>query len=155
MNPTLDFAISSELLEQAHTAKDYLNWIHDLIAQLKIEPDGLETLRLRKGFAKHLLNEAFPIGLLASIYFQGSDQVRIKLKVGNQNYDATVDDLRNPSSLVQHIEVTMANDGEDSFLRMLVLHQTGQVSGHRKSYQNRYKKGGAQNRCFGSNGLSS
>lgn len=144
MESSFTLELSSSALEQSHTAKDYLNWARDVIALVKSEPDGLEKVRLRKGFAKQLMNEALPIGLLASTYFQGSDQVRIKLKVGNQNYDATVEDLRNPSSLVQPIEVTMADDGEDSFLKMFVLHSEGYVSSLGKVTKTGTKKAGRQ-----------
>lgn len=121
--------LSSQALEQSHTAAEYLGWVRNVIARVKAEPDGQELIRLRIGLAKELMNEAFPIGLLASTYFDKSEQVSIALKIGNQNFDATVKDNREPSSLVEHIEVTMADDGEDDYSRMCVLNQKGEVSG--------------------------
>ena len=70
-----------------------------------------------------------PLGLPASNYFESSEKVYIQLRVGNQNYDATVTDGRDNSSSVEHIEVTLASDGEEEYLRMRVLHETGEVSG--------------------------
>ena len=121
--------LTTAVLEQTQTAANYLPWVRELIARVKSEPDGQEQLRLRIGLAKQLMNEAFPIGLLAAKYFEGSEQVTISLKVGNQNFDAAVVDARSEGSSVQYIEVTMADDGEDDYLRMRVLNERGEVSG--------------------------
>jgi hypothetical protein len=73
-----------------HTAAEYLRCVREVISRVKGEPDGIERIRLRKGLANELMNEAFPIGLLASTYYGASEEVRIRLKVGNQSYDAIV-----------------------------------------------------------------
>lgn len=121
--------LTSAELEETHTAADYLQWVRHVISRLQSEPDGQERIRLRIGLAKELMNEAFPIGLLATKYFEGSDRVRISLKIGSQNFDASVTDERLENSSVQYIEVTMADDGEDDYLRMRVLHEREEVSG--------------------------
>ena len=122
--------LTPALLEQPHTARDYLPWVRTLIAQTKaVDPDGLRKIRLRVGLAKELMQEAFPIGLFASRYFGASPHVQIALKVGSQGYDATVQDRRAESSGIEYIEVTIANEGEIDYLRMLQLHEKGQVSG--------------------------
>lgn len=120
--------LTSDILEEEHSAADYLNWVRSIIKRVKASPDGLRRIRLREGLANELMNEALPIGRLASAYFRGSKDVSIRLKVGNQNYDATVSDRRTESSGVEHIEVTLASEGEDHFLRMKVLHERGEVS---------------------------
>lgn len=117
------------LLEEQHTAADYLPWVKLLISLVKEEPDGLARIRQRVGLANELLNEAFPIGLLAATFFGASDQVRLALKVGSQPYDATVSDLRPNGTSIQYIEVTVAGEGEDDYLRMLTLQECGHVSG--------------------------
>lgn len=99
-----------------------------LISRVKKEPNGLQQLRLRMGLAKELINEAFPIGLLASTYFGSSEEVSIRLKIGNQSYDAIVSDSRSTGLPVEYVEVTLASDGEDDYLRMHVLHESGGVS---------------------------
>lgn len=124
-----DSILKNELLEEQHSAADYLEWVRSLVAQVKEEPDGLARIRLRIGPAKELMNEAFPIGLLASTFFGASDQVHLALKVGNQPYDATVSDLRPDGTSIQFIEVTLAGEGEDDYLRMRTLHECGHVSG--------------------------
>jgi hypothetical protein len=122
--------LTSQVLEQPQTAGAYLDWVKGLIKRVKSEdPDGLRKIMLRIGLAKELMQEAFPIGLFASKYFEGSSQVEIALKVGSQGYDAVVNDQREKSSGITYIEVTFASEGEIDYLRMLTLHETGQVSG--------------------------
>jgi hypothetical protein len=121
--------LTAQILEQPHTAHDYLNWVKGLIAEVRQEPDGLRQIRLRVGLAKNLMEEALPIGLFASHFFAGSEEVEISLKVGSQSYDATVRDDRSQPSGVEFLEVTMASEGEMDYLRMLMLHETGNVSG--------------------------
>lgn len=121
--------LTPAILEEAHTAADYLQWAQSLITQVKAEPDGLSRIRLRIGLVKELMNEAFPIALLAAKYFDKSPQVSISLKIGSQSFDAVVSDKRSEGSSVQYIEVTMAYEGEDDYLRMLTLHKVGEVSG--------------------------
>jgi len=121
--------LTNEILEESHTAKEYLLWAKGLVEQLKSKTNGLEMIRLRVGLAKELMNEAIPIGILASKYFDKSDEVRINLKIGSQNYDAVISDYRKQPSAVSFIEVTLAHEGEDQYLRMLHLHKKGEVSG--------------------------
>jgi hypothetical protein len=122
-------SLTAQVLEEVHTAAEYHRWVRALISRVKEEPEGIEQIRLRRGLAKELMNEALPIGLLASSYFSGSDEVSIQLKIGNQNYDAQVFDRRDGGLRVDYIEVTVAGDGEDDHLRMRALHEHGEVSG--------------------------
>lgn len=126
----MDHILTSALLEQPHSAADYLDWVKSLIARTKAEdPDGLRKILLRVGLAKELMEEALPIGHFAANYFESSNQVNIALKVGSQGYDAVVSDCRDPPSGLEYLEVTLASEGEADYLRMFVLHETGQVSG--------------------------
>lgn len=136
-------ALTSEVLEQPQTAGNYLAWVKGLIEQVKSDdPDGVRRIRLRIGFAKELMQEAFPIGLFALKYFEGSSEVEVSLKVGSQSYDAVVSDKREKPSGIAYIEVTMASEGESDYLRMLTLHETGQVSGLGRVYKMGTKKTG-------------
>lgn len=121
--------LTPAVLEEPHTAAEYLQWVQNLIAQVKAEPDGIRRIRLREGLASQLMNEAFPIGLWASKYYGRSEQVSISLKIGSQTFDAIVSDGRSQGSSVEYVEVTMAYEGEDDFLRMCELHEKGKVSG--------------------------
>lgn len=121
--------LTPEVLEESHTAKDYLLWARSLVERVKLEHDGLKRIRFRDGLAKELMDEAIPIGLLGSKYFEESNEVQINLKIGSQSFDAIVSDNRAEGSSVSHIEVTLAHEGENQHLRMLCLHERGEVSG--------------------------
>jgi len=126
----MDHILTSEVLEQPLSAAAYLGWVKSLIARTKAEDsDGLRKIRLRVGLAKELMEEALPIGYFARSYFEGSNQVNITLKVGSQCYDAVVSDCRDLPSGLEYLEVTLASEGEDEYLRMSELHDTAQVSG--------------------------
>lgn len=134
--------LTKEILEESHTAKEYLLWAKGLVKQLKSELDGLEKIRFGRDLAKELMNEVIPIGLLATKYFDESDDVSISLKIGSQNYDAVVSDYRKQPSSVLYIEVTLAHEGEDQYLRMLRLHKKEEVSGLGKVIKHGSKKTG-------------
>jgi hypothetical protein len=121
--------LTSAILEEVHSARAYLPWVKGLIEMLKQQPDGVEHIRLQRGLAKELLNEAFPLGIFASRYFANSDEVQIGLRVGNQPFDATIEDKRTGGTSLAYAEVTMAHEGEIEYLRMRHLHEKG--SSHR------------------------
>lgn len=121
--------LTPAVLEEEHSAAEYLAWVQSIIDRVKAGPDGLQQIRFRVGLAKELMNEALPIGRLAAAHFGSSRHVALRLKIGNQGYDAEVSDRRSPTSEVQFIEVTLASEGEGDYLRMKVLHETGEVSG--------------------------
>src|SRR3989338_556590 len=136
--------LTKELLEEEKSAADYLSWVESPIAAVKLEPDGLRKIRYREGLAQELMYEALPIGLLAISFFEASEQVIIRLKVGSQPYDAEVIDGRQNCMTIRYLEVTMALEGEDDYLRLKMLHETGEVSGLTKVQKTRDRKIGLQ-----------
>ena len=119
--------LTAKVLEEVHSAREYLPWVKNLIERVKGEPDGIGQLRLQLGLAKELMNEAYPLGVFASRYFGDSDDVHIGLKVGNQPYDATINDRRVARTSIAYAEVTMAHEGENDYLRTKHLHERGYV----------------------------
>ena len=119
--------ITKELLEEKHNAKDYLDWVKILIDNFKQEND-ISAYKFPKGIVKNLREESLPLGYLASNYYNESEDVSISLKVGNQTYDAVVEDSRNGASDKYHVEITLAHDGENQHLKELYLHENGELS---------------------------
>ncbi len=119
-----------EELEESRTAAELLPWVREKMAEFRSTEEGKRAIRFRQGFAKQLVEEALPLGLFASLHFQASDHVTINLVLGNQNYDATVEDRREQKSPFTFIEVTQAHEGENDYLRMLALDRNGHVSAH-------------------------
>jgi hypothetical protein len=103
-------------------------WVKQLIKKVQRQENGMETIRYRKGMAKPLMEEALPIGLFSSIYFNASQDIYIQLKIGNQPFDAIVSDQRRDKSPISYIEVTQAHEGESTYLKMKRLHETGSVN---------------------------
>jgi hypothetical protein len=134
--------LTQQLLEEEHTADEYQKWVDSVIAKVQQEAGRLKRIRLREGLAKQLMNEADPIGILATKYFAASDQVRIRLRIGNQLYDAEVVDQRTNGSSVRYLEVTMAFEGEDDYLRMKALQETGEVAWLSKVIKPKVRKPG-------------
>lgn len=120
--------LSKAVLEETHNSEEYLDWVKNLVAGVKRDVGGIEKIRFRKGLAKKLMEEALPLGYLAENYFNRSNRVTISLVVGNQPYDAIVKDMREGDPVTYHVEITLAHEGEDEYLRMLALHQEGHVS---------------------------
>jgi hypothetical protein len=98
------------------------------MAEVAATDTGKHAIGFRKGLAKPLVEEALPLGIFAAHHFGGSDDVTIALVLGNQNYDATIEDHRAQKSSFSFIEVTQAHEGENKYLRMLVLEREGHVS---------------------------
>ena len=98
--------ISKEILEQQKSAENYLPWAKSLIARVKDNEDGMESIRLRTGMSKVLMEETLPIGYFAKAHYRSSPDVLIKLKIGDQHYDALVKDKREHPSPIEKIEVT-------------------------------------------------
>ena len=131
--------LTKEMLEQSHTAKEYLQWVEHLIEVVKSEENGIELIRLRKGLCKELIEEALPIALFVSKYFDYSPDVIVRHKVGSQHFDATIKDKRRIKSSIKHIEVTGTtavgtSNGHEDFLHRYHLHRTGEGGTGKISY---------------------
>ena len=46
--------LSVEILEQEHTAKNYFQWVKNLIDKVKENELGIDLIRLREGLCKEL-----------------------------------------------------------------------------------------------------
>jgi len=120
--------LSREELAMPRTAAQYLLWVDSRIEELAATPQGKRAVRFRTGLAKPLVEEALPLGIFAQHHFGGSDSVDIRLVLGNQSYDAIVEDNRDAKSPFSFVEITQAHAGEDEYLRMLALDREGRVS---------------------------
>lgn len=121
--------LSKDILEQQHTAMEYLQWVEDLIEKVKSQ-NGVESVRLKDGLSKELMEEALPVALFASRHYDCSPDVNICLKVGSQHFDAVVEDNRNQQSPIKYLEVTSttvvgANNGYEDYLFKYHLHHSG------------------------------
>lgn len=138
--------LSKEILEQKHTAMEYMQWVEELIKKVKSVENGIELIRLREGLAKELMEEAFPVALFASHHYSCSPEVILGLKIGNQHFDAVVEDLRSIKSPIQYLEVTSttvvgASNGREDYLFKHHLHYSGSGGTGKISHSRTKRKG--------------
>jgi len=126
-------------LQTPRTASQFLPWVKQRIEEVASTANGNHAIRYRKGLAKQLVEEALPLGIFASHHYGDSDEVTINLVLGNQNYDAVIEDNRKHKSPFSFIEVTQAHEGENSHLRMLVLDREDHVNVLGKVYKSGMK----------------
>jgi hypothetical protein len=82
-----ELILAQSLLEETHTTAEYLQWVKSIISRVQGEPDDLKRIRLQLDPAKELVLSHWSDGV--DLLFGGGDQVSIRLRVGNQSYDAT------------------------------------------------------------------
>jgi len=121
--------VTREELEAPRTAGEILAWVDSAGERFTATPELRAAARLGRYGAKELWGEARPIALFAHRYFDASPQVIIRHVIGNQNYDATVDDRRERPGAVRFIEVTLSDQTRDDSIRMELLNRDGHAPG--------------------------
>lgn len=121
--------ITKDEFETPRTAADILTWVDAAGERLSATKELKAAARLGRNGAKELWGEARPIALFAYRYFDASPLVTIRHVIGNQNYDATVDDRREHRGPVRFIEVTLSDQTRDDSIRMELLNRDGHAPG--------------------------
>jgi hypothetical protein len=124
--------VTQDELQMPRSAADMLDWVRAAHHRFSETKALRAAARAGKFFAKELVQEALPIAVFANRYFQGSPDVMITHIIGNQKYDAIVDDRRGSPSGVRYIEVTVSDWGYEEALRMEALDRDGYVAGYGK-----------------------
>ncbi|MBI4330126.1 MAG: hypothetical protein HY673_02450 [Chloroflexi bacterium] len=119
-------AITIDELTIERTPRELLNWVES-----KIESADEETIRLRQGLAKQLVEEVYPLAIFAFKKYGETQSVHVKPVIGNQNFDAILTDNSCSPALVSYVEVTQAHEGEAEYLRDVHLQEHGYVPGTR------------------------
>ena len=115
---------TKEELQTPRTVQEFLPWVVERLRRLGETKEGKSALRLGRGLAKELAEEALAVGMFAAKHFDESPQVLIQYLVGSQPYDAVV----TGGSQIKYVEVTQAHEGRNAYLRMLYLEKHGHVS---------------------------
>lgn len=113
--------ITKEEFETPRQASEILDWVVAAHNRFTATRELRSAAREGKFFAKELVEEAFPIALFAHRYYDASSDVEITLILGNQNYDATVEDRRTNSGPIKFIEATVSDWSYEEALRMELL----------------------------------
>lgn len=112
-------------LETPRTAAEILDWVYSAHERFTATKDLRTAAREGKFFAKKLIQEALPIALFANRYYGASRDVTITHIIGNQNYDAVVEDRRATPASVKYIEATVSDWSYVESLRMELLSRDG------------------------------
>lgn len=136
--------ISIEELSKKRTPSELHSWVERKIEQILYTDEGLKALRLHEGLAKQLMEEVYPLALFGQRKFCNTDQILIQPIIGNQPYDAVVTNLRSKPASQSYVEVTQSHEGENDYLRRLVLHDQGFVPSYGPVTKKGTKKTGMQ-----------
>ena len=122
--------ITKEQLEKKLSVAEFPAYIDSLFKQVHGMDGGIEAIRLRKELVKNLVEEALPVACFVARKYGNNPNVFIQMCVGNQNYDAVVDDQRKDPDVVKYLEVTLttvvsASDGYEDYLLRYHLHKYG------------------------------
>jgi len=122
--------INIEELTKKRTPSELLNWVKWKMEQIGSTNQGERALRLHEGLAKQLMEEVYPLALFGWRKFGDTNQILMQPIIGNQGYDAIVTDLRSKPASKSYIEITQSHEGENDYLRRLVLQLQGVTFGH-------------------------
>jgi len=136
--------ISVEELTKERTPSELLSWVKWKMDQIASTDEGERAVRLREGLAKQLMEEVYPLAIFGWRKFGNTDQILMQPIIGNQSYDAVVTNLRSEPASQSYVEVTQSHEGENDYLRRLVLQQQGFTFGHSPVIKKGTKKTGLQ-----------
>jgi hypothetical protein len=136
--------IGIEELTKKRTPSELHSWVERKIKQVGSTEEGEKALRLHEGLVKQLMEEVYPLALFGFRKFGDTDQVLLQPVIGDQSYDAIVTDLRNSPASNNYVEITQSHEGENDYLRNLVLQIQGYVFPHSPVYKTGTKKTGRQ-----------
>ena len=123
---TRDWIISADELQEPRLVSELADWLERCSERFSSLPDEqAQQVRLQGLGAKKYFGEAKPIARFCIEFFRESDLVTVRHHLGNQPYDATIDDRRDPGGPIRYIEVSEGVDGYANALRMELLNQQG------------------------------
>lgn len=122
--------LSAEEMTKRRTPRELNDWVPTIFDRYSESNDAKAYLRLKKGLCKQLLEEVWPLALLAKQLFGNSDQVICEPVLGNQKYDALIEDRRGDAPIQIKVEFTIAVDGYDDHLRMKEFNERGRASAY-------------------------
>jgi hypothetical protein len=122
--------LSAEVITKRRTPRELKEWVSTVFDRYRESDEAKAHLRDKKGLCKQLVEEVWPLALLAKQFFGDTDKVFCQPVLGNQNYDALIEDGRCEAPIQIKVEFTIAIDGYDEHLRMEVLNERGRVSAY-------------------------
>ncbi|MDP2920290.1 MAG: hypothetical protein Q8O43_08750 [Dehalococcoidia bacterium] len=122
--------VSKEELEKERIPSELWDWLIQKVNQICSTEEGRRAFRLqndKEKLIKKLVEEIAPLAIFSKHKFGDTDQVLLKPVIGNQNYDAIVNDLRTKPASQSYLEITQAHEGANDYWRRCELLQKGIV----------------------------
>jgi len=116
--------ISREELTKKRTLSELLSWVEWKREQIASTEEGERALILHEGLTKQFEEEVYPLSIFGQRKFGNTDQILMQLVIGKR-YDAVITDLRSNPVSQSYIEITQSHEGENDYLRRLVLSRQG------------------------------
>lgn len=127
--PQSSLVVTKEELETPRSAAEMLAWVDSAHARFNT-PELKAQARMGELLASELVLEARPMALFAYRHYGASPQVLITHILGNQNYDAIVQDQRVHPEPIRYLEVTSTLKNYKDSLRMEILNAQGHVAAY-------------------------
>ncbi|MBI5660298.1 MAG: hypothetical protein HZC43_12320 [Nitrosomonadales bacterium] len=120
--------LSAEEMTKRRTPRELSDWVTTIFDRYSESNEAKAYFRLKKGLCNKFLKEVWPLALLTKQLFGDSDQVICEPVLGNQKYDALIEDRRGDAPIQIKVEFTIAVDGHCDHLRMKELNEKGRAS---------------------------
>lgn len=111
--------VSNEEMEEQRLASELLQWVTTKLDQLGGTEGFRAALTTGKGGLKELVEEIYPLALWGET-LPNSHEVLLHPKIGSQNFDALVTDVRGVIEPF-YVEITQAHKGYQEYLRKVHL----------------------------------
>jgi hypothetical protein len=117
--------IDIQELTERRTPSELMSWVEQKMGQIESTDEGERVLILHQGLAKQLMEEVYPLAVFGCRKFGNTDQILMQPIIGDQPYDAILTDLRSKPASQSYLEITQSHEGENDYLRRLVLQKRG------------------------------
>lgn len=122
----MDDIISREEIQISRRPSEFLQWFEDFLGKANADRDIYkEDILLRKGIAKVIYEEVFPLYRMLQVFGTEWEQFKFKNVIGDQRFDVEVTGSQHVP--FRHIEITVADTGHEESLRMRYLLEHGSV----------------------------
>jgi len=121
---SMKFITEGDLIIE-RTPQELINWFDYKLNEIQQQEGGKKALRMREGLCKKMLEELYPLRILAEFQFANRNDIRLQLVIGNQNYDALIIDRSFSPECRNKLEITQAHEGENHFFKRLMIQEKG------------------------------
>jgi len=124
---TVNAILQREDMEVTRTPRGLCEWVRIKTTELSETDEAKRYARSGELLPKKFFEEIRPLCLFAQLRYGLDDGVWCTPKLGNDNYDATIEFSDEYRSSV-YVEITYAKDGYDESLRLEILSDKGLVN---------------------------